>query len=130
MGVGDNRIGKGYSNKGGRIFNLLRDDLGKFRDVSDINYEVAYSRGVVAGEYTVNVHLYRNKSSVIPIPVKIVASSKKSSGAGLKRLVSTDVNLSYTGEEITAIRFKLDRAGDLVGGSVHSVQKPLRAERK
>ena len=120
----------GYSNKGGKIFNLLRDDLGKFRDVTDINYEVAYTRGVVAGEYTVNVHLYRNKSTVLPIPVKVVASAKKSSGQGLKRLVTTDVMLNYTGEELTAVRFTLNQAGEVVRGSVHSVQKALRSERK
>jgi len=36
----------GYSNKGGLIFNLLRDDLGGQADVTQINYEVSYSRGV------------------------------------------------------------------------------------
>ena len=120
----------GYSNKGGKIFNLLRDDLGQFRDISNINYEVAYTRGVISGEYTVNVHLYRNKSGLSPIPVKIVASSKKSNGSGLKRLVATDLMLNYTGEEVTAIRFRLDKQGNLVKGSSHSVHKALRSERK
>ena len=50
----------GYSNKGGVIFNLLRDDLGKRADATGMNYEVSYSRGIVPGEYTVNLHLYRN----------------------------------------------------------------------
>ena len=63
----------GYSNKGGRVFNLLRDDLGQFRDLTDVNYEVAYSRGIVEGEYTINLHLYRNKSAILPVPVTMVA---------------------------------------------------------
>ena len=54
----------GYSNKGGAVFNLLRDDLGRQVDLSGINYENAYSRGIVPGEYTVNVHLYRNRAAV------------------------------------------------------------------
>jgi hypothetical protein len=33
----------GYSNKSGHIFNLLRDDLGKAHDMTDYNYEVAYT---------------------------------------------------------------------------------------
>jgi hypothetical protein len=47
----------GYSNKSGQMFNLLRDDLGKAQDVTDYNYEVAYSRGIPSGEYVVNVHM-------------------------------------------------------------------------
>ena len=31
----------GYSNKAGKIFNLLRDDLGKPLDITNLNYEVA-----------------------------------------------------------------------------------------
>src|SRR5512134_2230542 len=49
----------GYSNKNGRVFNLLRDDLGMAQDMTDVNYEIAYSRGMPSGEYVVNVHLYR-----------------------------------------------------------------------
>ena len=52
----------GYSNTGGDVFNLLRDDLGHSKDVTNVNYEVAYSRGTPAGEYTVNLHLYRNNA--------------------------------------------------------------------
>ncbi|MFQ5545045.1 MAG: hypothetical protein ACE5FE_03590, partial [Acidiferrobacterales bacterium] len=39
----------GYSNQGSAIFNLLRDDLGHINDVTDLNYEMSYSRGVPAG---------------------------------------------------------------------------------
>jgi len=43
-------VSVGYSNKSGRIFNLLRDDLGRAQDVTDYNHETAYSRGTPAGE--------------------------------------------------------------------------------
>ncbi len=119
----------GYSNKGGRVFNLLRDDLGQFRDLTDVNYEVAYSRGVVEGEYTINLHLYRNKSAILPVPVTMVASVKRSNGANLKRLTSAKVELGYTGEEITVIRFALNKTGEIVPGSIHELFKPLRSKR-
>ncbi len=119
----------GYSNKGGRVFNLLRDDLGQFRDLTDVNYEVAYSRGIVEGEYTINLHLYRNKSAILPVPVTMVASVKRSNGANLKRLTSAKVELGYTGEEITVIRFALNKAGEIVPGSMHELFKPLRSKR-
>ncbi len=119
----------GYSNKGGKVFNLLRDDLGQFRDLTDVNYEVAYSRGLVEGEYVINLHLYRNKSAILPVPVTMVASIKRSSGANLKRLTSAKVELGYTGEEITVIRFELNEAGDIVPGSMHQLFKPLRSKR-
>ena len=117
----------GYSNKGGRIFNLLRDDLGRYRDITDTNYEVAYSRGIVPGEYIVNVHLYRNSGGTLPVQVTVAASIKKSSRESLKRLVTTKVELSYRGEEITAFRFKLAKNGQIVPGSVHNLQKRLRS---
>ena len=119
----------GYSNKGGRVFNLLRDDLGQFRDLTDVNYEVAYSRGIVEGEYTINLHLYRNKSAILPVPVTMVASVKRTNGANLKRLTSAKVELGYTGEEITVIRFALNKTGEIVPGSMHELFKPLRSKR-
>ena len=65
----------GYSNKGGLFFNLLRDDLGKYKDNSPINYEVSYSRGISEGNYIANLHLYREDLSPFkPINAKLVVS--------------------------------------------------------
>lgn len=126
-GPGD--VPVGYSNKGGRLFNLLRDDLGHRGDVSGLNYEVSYSRGIVAGEYVVNVHLYRNPSQQLPIPVTVVASVKPSVGESARQLVARTIELGREGEERTVFRFRLDAQGGLVAGSVHDIEVPLRAGR-
>ena len=119
----------GYSNKGGVIFNLLRDDLGKRADATGMNYEVSYSRGIPAGEYTVNVHLYRNPAGVFPIPVTVVTSVKKSSKESARQLLASNIELVREGEELTVYRFRLSEDGDLVPGSVHSLQRKLRTWR-
>lgn len=117
----------GYSNKGGAIFNLLRDDLGQAKDVSGLNYESSYSRGVPVGEYTINAHLYRNRARIYPVPIKIVVSVKNAVDAPLRQILSTDLELRREGEEITAFRFRLDAMGRLVSGSVHNLARPLRS---
>ena len=71
----------GYSNKSARYFNLLRDDLGKDNETTGLNFEVAFSRGTPAGEYTVNAHLYRNQSARTPIEV-VVAWGRRSRPCG------------------------------------------------
>jgi len=118
----------GYSNKGGAVFNLLRDDLGHSGDLTGLNYEFSYSRGVPAGEYTVNVHLYRNHANS-EIPVSIVVSAKGSVNESAKQLLAAKVVLANEGQEITAFRFRLDDKGQLVSGSVHDLPRPLRAAR-
>jgi hypothetical protein len=119
----------GYSNKGGAIFNLLRDDLGRKGDATDLNYEVSYSRGVPQGEYTVNLHLYRNSARVLPIPVTVVTSVKNSPTERARQLLASKVELGYEGQELTIYRFRLSEAGELVPGSVHSLQRDLRSWR-
>ncbi|MEE9194559.1 MAG: hypothetical protein V3U44_01860 [Alphaproteobacteria bacterium] len=120
----------GYSNKGGLIFNLLRDDLGGQADVTQINYEVSYSRGVPVGEYTVNVHLYRDMSGQLPLPVNVSVSVKSSPKVAAKRILTTKLQLQHQGQELTAFRFSLDDNGKLVSGSVHDLPKPLRTKKK
>ncbi|HEX2335116.1 MAG TPA: hypothetical protein VHI72_01450, partial [Hyphomicrobiaceae bacterium] len=90
----------GYSNKGGVVFNLLRDDLGKRADATGMNYEVSYSRGIVPGEYTVNLHLYRNLTGVLPIPVTVVTSVKKSAKESARQLLASNIELGREGEEL------------------------------
>jgi hypothetical protein len=120
----------GYSNKGGAVFNLLRDDLGSRIDVTGLNYESSYSRGVQSGEYTVNLHLYRNPSNVYPIPATVVTSVKRSADQTTRQLLASKVLLGREGEEMTVYRFRLSEAATLVAGSVHSLHKALRAGRK
>jgi hypothetical protein len=116
----------GYSNKGGAIFNLLRDDLGNRVDATGMNYEVSYARGIAPGEYTVNVHLYRNPASVSPIPVTVVTSVKKSAQDTARQLLASKVDLAREGQELTVYRFELSDDGGLVPGSVHNLQRNLR----
>lgn len=117
----------GHSNKGGAVFNLLRDDLGKRADATGLNYESSYTRGVLPGEYTVNLHLYRNPSQVFPVPVTVVTSVKRDKAEHSKQILTSKVLLVREGEEATAYRFRLTDKGDLVAGSVHSLFKELRA---
>ena len=117
----------GYSNKGGKIFNLLRDDLGQRGDTTQLNYEISYSRGVPAGEYTVNVHLYRNSGGYASIPVTISVSVKARINESARRLLATELQLDHEGEERTAFRFSLDTEGRLLRESVHDLPKPLRS---
>lgn len=117
----------GYSNKSGLIFNLLRDDLGAYADPTEINFETSYSRGIPPGEYTVNVHLFRNMENVFPIWVRVVARVKSESESGAATVAATRVRLDHEGEEVTAFRFNLTEKGDLVPGSLNAVFKPLRS---
>jgi hypothetical protein len=126
-GPGD--VPVGYSNKGGKLFNLLRDDLGRRADATELNYEVSYSRGIKAGEYVVNVHLYRNTSRRYPVPVTVVASVKRGAAESARQVLASKLVLGREGQELTAFRFRLDDAGQLVAGSVHSLFKELRARR-
>ena len=120
----------GYSNKGGLVFNLLRDDLGLHADFSGLNYEVSYSRGVPEGDYTVNLHLYRDLSGRLPVPVTVVVSVKKSPDQAAKQVLATQMVLKNEGEELTAFRFQLDKLGRVVRGSVHDLPRALRSARK
>jgi hypothetical protein len=120
----------GYSNKGGAVFNLLRDDLGHQLDLSGLNYESSYSRGVVPGEYTVNLHLYRNRATSGAVPVTVIVSTKPSSESPARQILMSKVDLGREGLERTVFRFQLTESGAVVPGSVNSLQRPLRSGTK
>ncbi len=127
-GPGDSPVG--YSNKNGTVFNLLRDDLGRDSDLTNLNYEFSYSRGVPAGEYTVNVHLYRNGGHHYPLPVTVAVSVKGTESSSSLRVLDTKLDLLREGQETTVFRFQLDEDGDLIAGSVHDLPRALRSRTK
>ena len=116
----------GYSNPAGKVFNLLRDDLGKSNDSSGLNYEVAYSRGMPAGEYVANVHMYRSNGAPFPVKVEIMARIKRKPQAPAHALARKTVELRHENDEVTAFRFTLDSRGYVVPGSMNSLYKELR----
>jgi len=120
----------GYSNKGGVLWNLLRDDLGTFPDLSGINMESSYSRGSPAGEYIINLHCFR--CAVLPqkVNVEVGLSANAETGKGTMTLATATIELKANGQERTAIRFKLDGKSGLVPGSISSVFQELRAAGK
>ena len=126
MGPGETRP-VGYSNKSGKLFNLLRDDLGNPDPAR--NFENAYSRGTPTGEYIVNVHCYRCPVVPITVEVEVSINDAKPGKASLRKLVSTRVELTRNGHERTVVRFLLDDDAKLVPNSVNQVQRELRAMR-
>jgi hypothetical protein len=117
----------GYSNKSGSLWNLLRDDLGLTGDITELNYEVAYSRGIVAGEYIFNLHCYMCASTFTPVNVTLKVSLKTPMGS-TKILVVRMVDLNFKGEEVTAIRFILNKHGMVLPGSMNHIFQPLRSK--
>lgn len=116
----------GYSNQGGAVFNLLRDDMGHINDSGRLNYEIAFSRGAPAGEYIVNLHLYSNIDGRPVIPAEVSVGVKKSERDKVHTIAKKRVDLFHTGQEITVMRFRLDNEMNLVAGSLHDLPKPLR----
>ena len=114
----------GFYNQGSQFFNLLRDDLGDEADATGLNYEISYSRGIPAGEYLVNVHMYGLLPAGLAIPVKVVVSVRKQFDVA-RQILQTTVNLVHRNQEETAFRFRLDAEGELVEESVTTVRRRL-----
>lgn len=120
----------GYSNKGGLLWNLLRDDLGIQPDLTNVNYENAYSRGVIGGEYTIGLHCYRCPILPQEVTVEVSINTGTPGKASMKPLVTTQVKLTKAGQEKTAIRFWLNEDGTIRPGSQNNVFKSLRSAKK
>lgn len=114
----------GYSRRSNQLFSLLRDDLGKYNDLSGKNYENVYSRGIAAGDYVINSMLYRG--DVSDLPVKVVVSVRSPNGNTTTQIGSFDHVIKRVGDEDTVVRFSLTKDGALVPGSVNSVPKKVR----
>ena len=114
-------------NKGGVIMNLLRDDLGT-NDPTPLRYENQFSQGVPPGEYTINLHLFRNLQGTFPVPVDVtVRCSADTKGA--RNVVNTKVQLNREGE-VAALRFRLDEQCNLAPNSATSLHRSRSGPRR
>ena len=121
---GPDDVPVGFFNQNSELFNLLRDDLGTEGDATELNYEVSYSRGIKAGEYIVNVHMYGPVPSGIVVPVTVVVSVRQKYDT-LRQILTTNIDLERRNQEETAFRFSLTGNGELVPGSVTTLRRRL-----
>ena len=115
----------GYSNRGSKTLNLLRDDLGTANDSMPMNCENVYSRGLPDGEYVINLHAYKTKVLPVEVRVEILVNT----GGASSQSLGAKVVLVREGQELTAARFRM-RDGKIDMSSVNRVFEPLRSAKK
>lgn len=116
------KIPVGYTNKDGEVWNLLRDDTGLGINDVGINYENAYTRGAPEGEYIINLHAYRVDTFPLSVKVEVQMSNHHT----MTNIWKGTLTLTKPGEELTAVRFKIDKNGNLLPGSIYQIFQPLR----
>ena len=102
------------------LLHLDRDDRGLVNDTitingeavqNPLNQEVVTLRGVVKGEYVVNLHYYASETNKpVDVNVRLAKVNPK-----LKVVYYGTVNLEKKGDEKTAFRFKIGRNGEVFG---------------
>ena len=102
------------------LLHLDRDDRGLVNDTitiageevqNPLNQEVVTLRGVVKGEYIVNLHYYASETGTpVDVNVRLVKVNPK-----LEVIYYGTVNLEKRGDEKTAVRFKIGPDGDIYG---------------
>ncbi len=117
-----------FRNREAGLMHLDHDDLGQRNDavevagrliVNPINQEIVSIRGIVPGEYVVNVHLYRAEShDPVPAEVKVEKLNPK-----VELVFSGPVTLNEQGDERTAVRFLIGADGRVL--DVNRLSKQL-----
>ncbi len=117
-----------FRNPEAGLLHLDRDDRGLVNDTISINgelvqnplnQEVVTIRGVVAGEYVVNLHYYATETGK---PVDVNVRMVKVNPA-LEVVYYGTLTLESKGEEKTAFRFRIGRDGKITG--INFLPKPL-----
>jgi len=109
---------------------LERDDLGhrndriRLPDGSWVKYEenreMVTIRGIVQGEWIINVHMYHKESQLAtPVNIRLEKINPTSTTVFIK-----DVTLEKNGDEETAFRFTLDADGQVT--DINELEKSVR----
>lgn len=114
----------GFSNPNGKVWNLLRDDLGTTNDYLPTNFENAFTRGVPAGLYTINIKCYRCVSFPVPVTVEL---SEQSDGYthSMEKLFTTTLLLIVDKQERTVFQFTVGSDGRIRRESLNRSFRPL-----
>jgi len=117
-----------FRNRSAGLVHLDRDDRGMLNDTIEVdgkiidntlNQEVATIRGIVPGEYTVNIHYYESeKEGPVPVSVRVAKVNPV-----YKVAFNDTIEMRRKGEERTAVRFTILRSGEI--GRINKLEKKL-----
>ena len=118
-----------FRNKTIDVMHLDKDDLGQLNDtirfpdgttqVIHLNREVVTLRGWVAGEYTINAHMYNKRDRTHPSNANTYGHPTNVKVEMLrinpyKILFEEKFTLTHRGEEVTIRRVTLDKKGEII----------------
>ena len=122
-----------YHVKEAGLMHLDRDDRGNYRDTitvggekinNPLNQETVSLRGLIPGEFVVNIHHYlANGTGDVPVEVKVEKLNPE-----VTLVFYTTLQLDHKGQELTAVRFTLDDDGQIA--DVNRRPKTLVRSRK
>lgn len=102
-----------YHEREAGLMHLDRDDRGQFKDVllvngaeveNPLNQETVSVRGLMNGEYVVNVvHFIATSTDPVPVTVKV-----EKMNPSVRVVYYGETDLTGTGEEVTTVRFTLE----------------------
>ena len=108
-----------YRHREAGFLTLDRDDRGGANDfivvngrkiASPIREEIVTVRGIVAGEYTVNIsHFQATTGQPVPVTVKVQKLNPTA-----QVIFDDKVVVDHTGDEKTAVRFRIDTEGKVI----------------
>ena len=110
------------------LMHLDRDDLGQRNDTVNTpfgpvkvkgNKEIVTLRGIVPGEYVVNIHMYAEREKATQTSVTIQLEKLNP----YRVITVKELILINTGDEKTAFRFTLDKTGKVI--DVNQLSKSL-----
>lgn len=129
-----------YHAKEAGLVHLDRDDRGNYQDTilvngeriqNPLNQESVTMRGIVPGEYVVNIYHYiATGAEDIPVTVKV-----EKINPNLQVVFYDTLTLNHRGDEKTAVRFTLDGEGNVSDVNnrskslVQGVRKPVGGRR-
>lgn len=117
-----------FRNPEAGLMHLDRDDRGMLNDTiivngekvaNPLNQEIVTIRGVIPGEYVVNVHYYASEDHK-PVPVQVKVEKVN---PVLEVIYYGEVKLEQQGDEKTAVRFKIAADGSVL--ATNNLQKHL-----
>lgn len=107
-----------FRNPEADLLHLDRDDRGRLNDTitvngeeieNPLNQEVVTLRGVVQGEYIVNLHYYASETQkAVDVNIRLVKVNPK-----LEVVYYGTVTLEKSGDEKTALRFRIASTGEI-----------------